>query len=623
MCHKSWVVAVLLLSVTGVCAAGTYVVPTTTLAAQTSNNTSAANSFVSQTNGNAGAGNVSKVDVHTLLYPGASTKVYAHLVLWFGPSNHMNVGYTSADAAQVHRQIEDMISRGIDGVVIDWYGPNNGIDQATKYVMAEAETHPGFTFAIMIDQGAIKWDSCSGCSPQQALISQLQYIEQTYFPSPAYMTLQGKPVITNFNIDLSYTIDWTAVNNALATKPAFLFQNNDGFSHLLSEGSYSWVMPTTTDYGKSYLLSFYSTGMPFTSEQTVGATYKGFNDSLAGWGSGRVMGQQCGETWLHTFSEINGLYNSGRQLSALQLVTWNDYEEGTEIESGISNCITVSARTSGNALQWSIKGDAGTVDHYVAYISVDGQNLMTLGDFNGGTSSLNLCSYPIPNGKYTLYVQAVGRPSIKNQMSGPVGFTASCSTGTTGGTGGGGTGGSGGSGGGDSPTFTFGASPSSMTISSGGTGNATVTAAPQSGTFDSAIALSCSGLPKSLACSFAPASITPGNGQASSVLTVAVASVAAMERNDDRNFLLATWLSSFGLFGITVLGKVERKRIVSVLGVCCIAAMIVGGVSCGGNPSAATSTGNSPNQTPTSYTVTVNGSSGAVQVSTTVTVTVK
>ena len=44
--------------------------------------------------------------------------------------------------------------------------------------------------------------------------------------------------------------------------------------------------------------------------------------------------------------EINGLYNSGKQLPALQLVTWNDYEEGTEIESGISNCLTISASVS-------------------------------------------------------------------------------------------------------------------------------------------------------------------------------------------------------------------------------------------------------------------------------------
>ena len=126
--------AVLLLCATSVWAAGSYVKPTTSLADQTANNTSAANSFAKQSNGNAGAGNVSKVDVHSLLYPGATTKIYAHMMVWFGGSNHMNVGYNSADAGQVHQQITDMISRGIDGVIIDWYGPNNSKDDATKLV---------------------------------------------------------------------------------------------------------------------------------------------------------------------------------------------------------------------------------------------------------------------------------------------------------------------------------------------------------------------------------------------------------------------------------------------------------------------------------------------------------
>ncbi len=153
--------------------------PTTTLAAQTSNNTSAANSFASQSNGNVGKSNVSKLDVHSLLYSGANTKVFAHLMLWFGGANHMNVGYNSADPAQVKKQIADMIARGIDGVIIDWYGPSSPVDKATKVVMAEAEAHPGFNVAIMVDQGAIKQNMCSGCTAQQTLVQLLQYVEQT------------------------------------------------------------------------------------------------------------------------------------------------------------------------------------------------------------------------------------------------------------------------------------------------------------------------------------------------------------------------------------------------------------------------------------------------------------
>ena len=114
----------------------------TTLTTQTANNTSAANGFANQGNGNLGANNVSKVDVHSFLYSGANTKVLAQLLLWFGQSNHMNVGYKSNDPAQVKRQIEDMISRGIDGVIVDWYGPNNFVDQATQLVMPRRRNMP-------------------------------------------------------------------------------------------------------------------------------------------------------------------------------------------------------------------------------------------------------------------------------------------------------------------------------------------------------------------------------------------------------------------------------------------------------------------------------------------------
>src|SRR5712691_7036241 len=85
------------------CFAGTLVIHSrTTLITETSNNTSAANSFQAQSNGDIGASNISKLDLHTLLYPGATTKIYAHLMLWFGGPSPMNVGYKSNDAAQVH-----------------------------------------------------------------------------------------------------------------------------------------------------------------------------------------------------------------------------------------------------------------------------------------------------------------------------------------------------------------------------------------------------------------------------------------------------------------------------------------------------------------------------------------
>ncbi len=605
--------AVLLLAASTVCSAtSSYIVPTTTLNAKSGNNTSAANSFTNQSNGNRGAGNISKVDIHTLLYSGATTKVYAHLLLWFGESNHMNIGYSSTNPAQVKSQITDMISRGIDGVIIDWYGPNNAMDQATQLVMAEAENHPGFTFAIMIDQGAIEWDSCSGCSPQQALISQLQYIEHTYFPSPAYMTSQGQPVVTNFNIDLSYSIDWNAVNAALSTQPLFLFQNNNGFGHPLSGGSYSWVMPTTIDYGIGYLSSFYDAGMSFPSEQTVGATYKGFNDTLASWGSNRIMKQQCGQTWLQTFSEINGLYNSGKPLPDLQLVTWNDYEEATEIESGIDNCLTLSASVATNSLQWTIDGNENTVDHYSVYISSDGENLMSLTDSATGIHSLNLCGFAIPAGNYQLFVQAVGKPSLANQITSAVDYTPSCTA-------------SGGAPTPPAPSLSFSASPASVTILAGHAGTISVSAGSQSGAFNNPIALSCGGLPSTLNCSFSPSTITPGSGTASSILTISAASVVGrtLPRPSKAVPVYAGWLLPFGVAGLAFIGKFPYQRSTRALALVVVLGTGMVTVSCGGNKMGTAQNTAVAAPASTNYSVTIQGNSSSSQLSTTVSVVVQ
>jgi len=399
--------------------------PSSDVTALTANNTSAANSFLAQSNGNLGANNVSKLNVHSLLYSGATTKIFAHLLLWFGQSSHMSVGYNSNDARQVSRQIADMISRGIDGVVIDWYGPNTMVDQATKLVMHEAEKHSGFTFAIMIDAGAMG-NACSNCSSQQALTQLLQYVEKTYFGSPAYFTIQGQPVITNFNVDGS--VDWQSANGALKTPPRFLFQDQGGFTHSMSDGSYSWVMPQAGDYGLGYLSSFYHTGLSFPKTETVGATYKGFNDALAAWGSGRAIDQRCGQTWLQTFDQINRTYSSGKQLPYLQLVTWNDYEEGTELESGIDGCFSLEASVSGNTLEWTTSGDESTVDHYAIYASQDGKRLTALTQTQPGVHSVDLCSLSMPTGGNSVFVQAVGKPMLANRLPAPVSYTSLCNS---------------------------------------------------------------------------------------------------------------------------------------------------------------------------------------------------
>ena len=408
--------------------AGTSVTPTTTLAKETGNNTSAANSFVSQTNGNIGAGNVSKAPLRTLLYSGAATKIYAHFMGWFGQSNHMNVGYNSASLTQVNAQVGDMMSRGIDGAIIDWYGPNNTWpNQTTIYLKQASEATNGkFSFAVMEDVGALsKCAATTGCDLNQQVISDLNSVYSNYEPSAAYIRIGGRPLILFFGLE-KYSLDWNTIRAGVLGNPLFIFRNAGAFTKPQTNGGFSWVSINTSnpdDIALSYLDNFYLTGLSYPLEQTFGTGFKGFNDTLAAWGSNRIMNQNCGQTWLKTWAEIGRYYSGSGQLQQLQVVTWNDYEEGTEFETGIDNCVSVAGGMNGNAVTWNIAGQENTVDHYTVFISLDGQNLMPVADVPAGTHSLDLGGYGFAPASYTLYVKAVGKPSMTNKMSGAIPWT--------------------------------------------------------------------------------------------------------------------------------------------------------------------------------------------------------
>jgi hypothetical protein len=298
----------------------------------------------------------------------------------------------------------------------------------------------------------------------------------------------------------------------------------------------------------------------------------------------------------------------------LQLVTWNDYEEATELESGVDNCLSVSGSVSGNTLRWSINGNENTVDHYTVYISNDGQNLMPLTDMATGVNSLNLCAFPIPNGKYQLFVQAVGKPSMANQITGSESYTATCDASTPAPT--------------PTPpstaTISLQASPGSVTIQAGMSGVLTVSAIPQSGTFNNPISLSCGSVPSNLSCAFYPATVTPGSGTVTSRLVISTTPVrAAMNLPDRHNSLPinAGWMLPIGLAGFLLLGQGDRKRGLQALAFCALFGIGMATTACGGySTGAKTANASVPSVT---YSMTINGNSSVGQLSTPISVIVQ
>jgi hypothetical protein len=379
--------------------------------------------------------NVSTVSVHELA-GGFGGKIYAHVVPWFNGSAHLSPGYFSASTAEVDAQIDAMLARGIDGVIVDWYGPNRYEDTATQVwrdrILARG-LGSGFVLAIMIDKGAL-----SGCGSD--CTTRLNFlIHDTIVPEyentlgDAYMRdASGRPILYFFDVQQDYpSIDWGSVRYWASTASGvedhvFFYEGAGGLDpsqvpETEADGGFAWIDVRTTAAG--YLGWYYKQNTH--GRISVGSAYKGFDDSAVHcWGQTpcpRLVAQRCGLNWLESF---DALRQAPTPVDAVQLVTWNDYEEGTALEIGIDNCLaSIDLQRSGNTAVWhpvwNSGGSASTIHHYTVWARVQGSQTMydCSGDLDPSQSTFNLDTCPLPSGTYQIYVQAVGQPLVKNLLS--------------------------------------------------------------------------------------------------------------------------------------------------------------------------------------------------------------
>lgn len=295
------------------------------------------------------------------------------------------------------------------------------------------------------------------------------YMNGLHFGNNAYQKYQGRPVLQFFVDQSEYgdlpatgTTSWadvwtqvgdfssnlagncTSPDNATSAHPydvdngapLLVFENAGGYTKAGSDGAFGWVLSsgsqtdyeiTSTGTGRS-IQEFYQAAAANPSKLTWGLAYKGFNDSQSAWGAGRLIDQQCGQTWVKSVQEANAFYSSSNQLPFLQIATWNDYNEGTSIEDGVDNCYTVSASASGSTLNWTLDATAAaasptTVAGFQVYDSTDGAaDYQPVGPMLPATArSFGMTG--LPAGANDVFVRMVGRPEILNKASGAVSFT--------------------------------------------------------------------------------------------------------------------------------------------------------------------------------------------------------
>ncbi len=250
--------------------------------------------------------------------------------------------YDSSDPNVIEYHMLLMKLSGIDGVIVDWYGTNgtNGdisslLSASNKIVSATANY--GLSFAAMLE------DRFAGSTSD--VTANINYLDQNYFNQPNYIKVgaNNTPLMPLFGPEtFQQPSEWNTILSGVSQKPALLAlpgqaqQVGSG-----AAGEFGWVYqdPGTTD-NLTVQKNFLANEAPKFST-SLGVAYPGYNDYYAqgdaGAGAGFTIASNNGATLAATLAQDQ---TYSKNISAIQIATFNDFGEGTQIEPTVQDGFT-------------------------------------------------------------------------------------------------------------------------------------------------------------------------------------------------------------------------------------------------------------------------------------------
>lgn len=277
---------------------------------------------------------------------GKAPEVLAVYESWFGGPNHISVNYSSHDPDVIRRQMRQAKGMGISGFVVDWYGDRDSFIDQSYALMQNLAAKNKFRVAMMYDETGQE-DGATDEAIADFTMFHDTYLSQKAAGREAYLTWQGHPII--FIFPHGGHTDWSkvrAVVNKWESAPLLIQENLPGQDADAFDGFYPWINPGPkgwsadgSNWGEGYLTSFYQTmGEKYPNKMIVGGAWAKFDDSKASWSLNRHISARCGQTYHDTFDLWRKFFPAGQVIPFLLIETWNDYEEGSAIETGIPAC---------------------------------------------------------------------------------------------------------------------------------------------------------------------------------------------------------------------------------------------------------------------------------------------
>jgi hypothetical protein len=271
---------------------------------------------------------------------------------WSSPmlSDHPLVPYDSADEGTILRHIEQAQEAGIDGFISSWWGPGSDTDQALGTLL-DLAAERGFWVTIYFETLTEE-----GGRDSREILAWLSYAIETYRDHPAFLRVDGKPLIVLWASATVPLDSWDEILGLLRQRGldavylgmGYSVANLEVFDGLHEYGVFTIPDLAQVEASTGRAVHAYSLLAPGDMPKIWAATVQpGYDDRLIPGREGLLQERNQGQFYRDTFEAA-----IASDPDWIFITSWNEWWEHTHIEPSEHNGELYLDITREYARQW-------------------------------------------------------------------------------------------------------------------------------------------------------------------------------------------------------------------------------------------------------------------------------